>query len=164
MFLHTIQTSYEKMRGADVDADEATITDFRPSARVTDDADASTAWYPLNQESNGAEIIFYQEDATPNVNSTVQLWGRAVHNGPAELIAEISGTVGTANILNDTTALAWDTMNIIFDGLPVNIVASDSSGANRPARITFDTMGLKYLKPIWPDISSNGNNALIRVY
>lgn len=164
MFLHTIQTSYEKMRSKGVDSDEATITDFKPSARIADDADTSTAWYPLNQESNGAEIIFYQEDGTANVNSTVQVWGRAVNNGPAELVAEISGTVGTASILNDTTALAWDTMTIVFDGLPVNIVASDASGSNRVSRITFDTMGLKYLKPIWTDISSEGNNALIRVY
>ena len=164
MFLHTFQGSYEKMRGSDVDSDEATITDFRPSARVTDDADASTSWYELQRESNGAEIIFYQEDATADVNSTVQVWGRALHNGPAELVAEISGKVGTASILNDTTALAWDTMNLVFDGLPVNIVASDASGSNRVSRITFDTMGLKFLKPIWTDISSEGNNALIRVY
>ena len=164
MFLHTFQGSYEKMRGSGVDSDEATITDFKPSARVTDDQNASTAWYEINPETNGAEIIFYQEDATADVNSTVQLWGRATQNGPAELVAEISGTVGTASILNDTTALAWDTMNINFDGLPVNIVASDASGSNRVSRITFDTMGLKYLKPIWTDISSKGNNALIRVY
>ena len=136
------------MRRYNIDSDEATITDFKPSARVTDDADASTRWYELQRESNGAEIIFYQEDATANVNSTVQLWGRALHNGPAELVAEFSGTVGTASILNDTTALAWDTINITFDGLPVNIVASDASGSNRVSRITFDTMGLKYLKPI----------------
>lgn len=152
------------MRKSDVDSDEAAITDFKSSAREADDADASTSWHELQRESNGAEIIFYQEDATADVNSTVQLWGRALHNGPAELIAEISGTVGTASILNDTTALAWDTMNIIFDGLPVNIVASDATGSNRVSRITFDTMGLKYLKPIWTDISSEGNNALIRVY
>lgn len=166
MFLNTFQGSYEKMRLVDVGSDEATITDFRPSAIVPSqkEGDVSEVWYSLNRESNGAEIIFYQEDATANVNSTVQLWGAALQNGPAELIAEISGTVGMASILNDTTALAWDTMNIIFDGLPVNIVASDASGSNRVSRITFDTMGLKYLKPIWTDISSEGNNALIRVY
>ena len=157
MFLNTFQGSYEKMRKAGVDSDEATITNFKPSER--DDS-----WYELQREANGTEIIFYQEDGTADVNSTVQLWGMAIHNGPAELIAEISGTVGIASILNDTTALAWDTMNIVFDGLPVNIVASDASGSDRVSRITFDTMGLKYLKPIWTDISSNGNNALIRVY
>jgi hypothetical protein len=164
MFLNTFQGSYEKMRRVDIDSDEPTIADFRPSAIEDNNKDVSESWYPLQRESNGAEIIFYQEDATADVNSTVQLWGSALHNGPAELIAEISGTVGTAGILNDTTALAWDTMNIVFDGLPVNIVASDASGSNRPSRITFDTMGLKYLKPIWTDISSVGNNALIRVY
>ncbi len=163
MFLHTFQGSFEKMRRVDVDSDESTITDFRPSVIIANNRDASESWYELNPEGNGAEIIFYQADATANTNSTVQLWGAAIHNGPAELVAEISGTTGTASILNDTTALAWDTLNIIFDGLPVNIVASDATGSNRPSRIAFDTMGLKFLKPIWTDISS-AQNALIRVY
>lgn len=163
MFLHTFQGSYEKMRKSDVDLDEATITDFRPSAIVADNADASESWYPLNPEGNGAQILWYQADATANTNGTMELWGAAVHNGPAELVAEISGTVGTASILNDTTGLAYDTLNITFDGLPVNIKVSDASGSNRPAKITFDTMGLKFIKPIWPDISS-AQNALIRVY
>lgn len=163
MFLRTYQGSYEKMRKSDVESDEATITDFRPSAIVANNADASETWFLLNQESNGAEIIFYQADNTDNINGTVQLWGVALANGPAELIAEISGTVGTAKISDDFTALAYDTLNIVFDGLPVNIVASDASGSNRVSRITFDTMGLKQLKPIWPDISS-AQNALIRVY
>ena len=163
MFLHTIQSSYEKMRKVDVESDEATITDFKPSARVMDELDASTEWWAPNQEANGAEIISYQADGTANQNATAQIWGRGTHNGPAILIAEVSGTVGTASILNDTTALAWDTLNIIFDGLPVNIIASDATGSNRIARLTFDTMGLKYLKPIWTDIAS-AQNALIRVY
>ncbi len=92
----------------------------------------------------------------------MELWGAGA-KGPAELVAEISGTVGTAKISDDFTALAYDTLNIVFDGLHVNIVASDASGSNRVSRITFDTMGLKFLKPIWPDISS-AQNALIRVY
>lgn len=163
MFLHTFQGSYEKMRKSDVESDEATITDFKPSAIVANNADASESWYSLNPEGNGAEILWYQADATDNTNGTVQLWGAAVHNGPAELITEISGTVGTASILNDTTALAYDTLNIIFNGRPVNIKVSDASGSNRVSSITFDTMGLKFLKPIWPDISS-AQNALIRVY
>lgn len=165
MYLTTIQTSYEKMRGKDITGSESDITDFAASFRVTDDQDASTAWYPLNQDSNGAEIIFYQQDGTADKDATVRLWGRAVQNGPAQLVAEISGTVGSASILNDTTAYAWDTMNVVFDGLPVNITASDASGADRPSRINFDTMGMKYLKPIFTDITpSDGNNALIRVY
>ena len=163
MYLHTIQTSFEKMRQVDVESDESPLTDFKPSARVSDDKSPSTAWYPINQESNGAEIIFYQADGTAGIDATAQIWGRAVHNGPAQLIAEVSGTSGTASILNDTTALAWDTLNLIFDGLPVNIVVSDASGSNRPARLNFDTMGLKFLKPIYTDISS-AQNALVRVY
>ncbi len=163
MFLHTFQGSYEKIRKVDVEEDESTITDFKPNAVIANNADPSGSWYSVNQEGNGAEIIFYQADATANTNGTVELWGAAIHNGPAELIAEISGTVGTASILNDTTALAYDTLNIIFDGLPVNIIASDASGSNRVAKVTFDTMGLKFIKPIWTDISS-AQNALIRVY
>lgn len=162
MYLHTYQGGYEKMRKSDVDSDESTITDFRPSAIITNNRDASEAWFPLNQESNGAEIIFYQADNTANTNGTIELWGAGL-NGPAELVAEISGTIGTAKISDDFTALAYDTLNIIFDGLPVNIVVSDGSGSNRISRITFDTMGLKFLKPKWTDISS-AQNALIRVY
>lgn len=165
MHLTTFQGSYEWMRGTDITGSESTITDFRPSAIQAVKNDISESWYTLTRDSNGAEVIFYQADATFNKNATVQMWGAATHNGPAELVAEISGTIGTANILDGTPGYAWDTLNIIFDGLPVNIVASDATGNNRPSRITFDTMGLKYLKPIWTDITpSSGNNALIRVY
>ncbi len=168
MFLHTFQGSYEKMRKVDVDSDESTITDFKPSAIVANNetaktADGSEVWYSINPEGNGAEILWYQADGTANTNGTMQIWGAAIHNGPAELVMEVSGTVGTASILNDTTALAYDTLNITFDGLAVNIVVSDASGSNRPAKITFDTMGYKFLKPIWTDISS-AQNALIRAY
>jgi hypothetical protein len=163
--LRTIQTSYEKLRGADITGSEPTITDFKSSARVVDDGDVSTKWFELTEETNGAEIIPYQQDATSNKNATMQFWGRARHNGPAQFIAEISGTIGTASIINDTTALAWDTMNIVLDGRPVNIAVADATGNNRPASITFDTMGLRYIKPIWTDITpSEGNNAWIRVY
>jgi len=159
--LHTFQASYEKMRKSDVDSDEATISDFKPSA--IKNADASLAWYQIDPAFNGVEIIPYQADNTANINGTFELWGAAVHNGPAELLAEISGTVGTAKISDDFTALAYDTLTISSDTHITTISVHDNGGNNRPSKIRFDADGYKLLKCVYTDISS-AQNALIRGY
>jgi hypothetical protein len=159
--LYTTQASYEKMRKKDVGSNESTITDFRPSARTS--ADISNAWYALDVLANGAEIVPYQADNTAGKNGTWELWGMATGNGMAQHIAKISGTVGTAKISDDFTALAYDTLNVILDTHPTTVRISDGTGSNRPARIDLDTVGFKYLKIIYTDITAD-NNAFIRPF
>jgi hypothetical protein len=159
--LHTFQGAYEKMRKADPASDEATITDFKPSARES--ADVSLGWYPVDPASNGIEMIPYQADNTANTNGTWQLWGMATGNGPAEMLAEISGTVGTAKISDDFTALAYDTLTVASDVHISDISVSDAGGNNRVAKIRTDAIGYKYLKNVYTDISA-ANNCLIRGY
>ena len=83
--LHTHQSSYMKMRKEDVASDEATITDFKPSARIN--ADASLAWFEVDPAWNGIEMLPYQADNTADINGTWQIWGMAVHQmelGPTD--------------------------------------------------------------------------------
>ena len=159
--LHTLQASYEKMRKSDPAADEATITDFKPSAR--ENADTSLGWYEVDPAFNGIEMIPYQADNTADINSTWQLWGMASGNGPAELLAEISGTVGTAKISDDFTALAFDTLTVASDVHIADISVSDAGSNNRVSKIRTDAVGYKYLKNVYTDISS-AQNCLIRGY
>lgn len=161
MMLHTFQSSYEIMRKSDPASDEATITDFKPSARTS--ADVSLGWFEIDPVWNGVEMIPYQADNTANTNGTWQLWAMSVHNGPAELLAEISGTVGTAKISDDFTALAYDTLTVDSDVHISDISVSDAAGANRVAKIRTDLVGYKYLKNVYTDISS-AQNCLIRGY
>ena len=159
--LHTFQGSYEKMRSKDPVSDEATITDFKPSARI--DADPSLGWYAVDPAFNGVEMIPYQADNTANINGTWQLWGMATGNGPAEFLAEISGTVGTAKISDDFTALAYDTLTVDSDVHIADISVSDGGGNNRIAKLRTDAVGYKYLKNVYTDISS-AQNCFIRGY
>jgi hypothetical protein len=160
--LHTLQASYEKMRKkADPASDEATITDFKPSARVN--ADNSLGWYEVDPAFNGIEMIPYQADNTADINGTWQLWGMARQNGPAELLAEISGTVGTAKISDDFTALAYDTLTVDSDVHIADISVSDAGGNDRVAKIRTDAVGYQFLKNVYTDISA-ANNCLIRGY
>jgi hypothetical protein len=160
-YLHTFQGSYEKMRSMDITADEATISDFKPSARKN--ADASLGWYKLNPEANAVEMIPYQADNTANTNGTWELWAMCEGNGPAEKLADISGTVGTAKISDDFTALAYDTLTIDNDVHFNTVTVSDNGGNNRVAKITVDIAGYKYVKNLYVDISSI-QNSLIRSY
>jgi len=162
MPLHTFQGSYEPMRSQDVPAtNESTITDFKPSARK--DADSSLGWYRVDPVFNGIEMIPYQADNTDNINGTWELWGMACGNGPAELMAEISGTVGTAKISDDFTALAYDTLNVVTDTHISDISVSDGGGNNRVGKIRTDAVGYKWLKNVYTDITSI-QNCFIRGY
>lgn len=160
-FLHTFQGSYEKMRKSDPASDEATITNFKASARVS--ADPSLAWYEIDPLANALEIIPYQADNTANTNGTWEMWGMAASNGPAEKIADISGTVGTASISDDFTALAYDTLTVDTDTHITTVSVSDAAANNRPAKISLDTVGYRYIKNVYVDISS-AQNALVRPY
>ena len=159
--LHTFQGSYEIMRSSDPASDEATITDFKPSAR--EDADVSLQWYKLNPEANAVEIIPYQADNTANIDAAWELWGMAESNGPAEKLADISGTVGTAKISDDFTALAYDTLKVDVDTHIKTITVSDGGANTRVAKLSFDATGLRYLKNVYVDISS-AQNAFIRSF
>jgi hypothetical protein len=158
--LHTYRGSYDVMRNNDPAADEATITDFKQSAR--ENADFSLNWYEVNEEANAVEMLPYQADNTAGTNGTWEIWGMA-RNGPAEMIAEISGTTGTAKISDDFTAVAYDTLTISSDVHLTTVAVADEGGANRPSKITFDVVGYQYLKNIYTDISS-AQNCFIRAY
>lgn len=157
--LHTHQGSYEKMRKSDPAADEATITDFKPSARTN--ADVSLGWYELDPAYNTVEMVPYQADNTAGINGTWQLWGMANFNGPAEFMAEISGTIGTAKISDDFTALAYDTLTIASQAHLETVAVLDGGANNRVGKISADMAGYKYAKNVYTDISS-AQNCFIR--
>jgi hypothetical protein len=153
--LKTYQGAYEPMRSSTVSSDEAsyTTTGFIPSNRPS-------AAKELPTTCNAVEILPYMEDATADIDGTFELWGWA-DNGPAEFLAEISATVGTA--LRTSTDAFCDKLVCTTSGHVNTVSVLDVGSTNNVSKIHFDTAGLKYVHILFTDISE-GWNALIRYY
>ena len=159
MQLQTHQGGYEPMRTSDVGADEATY--------------ATTGWVPANRpaaakllpvECNGVEIMPYMVDFTADKVGAFQLWGWAT-NGPAEFLAEISATVGTAQFTTGVggTAAFCDKLVCTTAGHVKTISLADVGSTNNASKVSFDTAGLKYVHILFTDVSEEWN-ALIRYW
>lgn len=141
--LTTGQFSYEPMRGGDVTVVD-TVLDSSTAGFTFHESDKPASAYELNPEYNAPIIIFETKDASDNKNISINLYGYPV-NGPAEFIAELSLTVGTARINDSTRSLYVDTIvrtNDVSDGHAKKITIRDS-GNNRIAKVWFDGMGLR---------------------
>ncbi len=159
MMLKTYQASYEKMRTSTISADEASFTGtgFVPANKPEDAKH-------LPPECNAVEILPYMEDFTADIDGTFELWGWAI-NGPAEFIAEVSATVGTAQRTTggDTTDAFCDKLVCTTQGHINTVTCVDVNSANNASKITFDMGGLESVHILFTDISE-GWNALIRYY
>ena len=127
--LHTYQSGYEKLRLTDVTLDDATLACYSVAP--------STA-HKMDGVFNGIEI-YWQGDGTDGSTMACELWGYA-SNGPAELIADISGLSGTMKFGADTTIEVFvDTL--VVDGYHVEGIRTKDIGNNRIAKMTFDAVG-----------------------
>jgi len=149
--LHTLQTSYEPMRSADVTADDTLIDPSGSAGNWLTDF-TSRDVYELGPETNGVEIIFWAEaDETDYFGC--KLWGGAVGTPSiAEFICDMSGQAGAAiaDVTNpDNTSRLFVDYIYIFDQAHIDMVGllDSSRGNNRIAKLAFDTYGYKFLYP-----------------
>lgn len=142
MYLHTRQGIYEKMRTADVTADDTGLDGETVGQYYTDIT--SRDIYEFGPETNGAEIMFTGE-AVDGDKFGCQIWG-ITYDGLGEFICEITGAAGTgvADITNadNTDRLFVDTITIDSEGHVKDVTVADS-GNNRYAKIGFDTLGYR---------------------
>ncbi len=157
--LKSAQYGYSPARGGDVTVADATLTPATAN-RTFHFSDRPPSAYKLGEEENASVLIFENSDTADGANAGVNIWGYSV-NGPAEFIADLSLTTGTARIDDVATDLYTDTItrvNDLSDGHIKKIKIVDS-GNDRIARVWWDNTGLKY---IYVEIYDLTTNAKIR--
>lgn len=153
--LKTAQYGYVPMRGGDVTVADTTLSPTT-AGYTFHESDRPTSIHKLGEEDNASFIIFENYDTSADINSAVNIWGYAA-KGPAEFIAELSLTTGTARIDDIATDLYTDTItrvNDLSDGHIKDIEIRDS-GNNRVAKVFFDNCGYKYLYTEVYDLTTN---------
>lgn len=158
--LHTMQGSYESMRSGDVTTDD-TALDGETSNYTYHWHDKPKEAFQLGPEYNSCEIIFtggfecadntVNADTTDGGNFAFKFYGYTEH-GPAEYLADVSGTIGLARIADSTLALYADTI-VIAEQKHVKTLSVSDSAADRVAKLTFDVFGYKYLYAEGYDVS-----------
>ncbi len=157
----TIQNGYEPIRVGDITVDEAELDGVTESLTF-DEHDRPSTVKSVGEDANAMAVYFTGSDSTADTDVfSAKLYGYA-RSGPAEFIADISGTAGTARINDVATNLFVDTINISSQNFLKNVSVIDSDN-NRIAKLAFDFVGLKYIYVEFYDVS-NGHNAWARTF
>jgi len=142
MMNYTIQASFEKMRSADVTADDTAIDGSTSGYRLTDITKRDIITF--GPETNGIEIMFTAEGVDGDVFGA-KIWNIS-NEGIALKVADITGALGTAwaDITNadNTTRLFADSITIDAEYHLKEVTVADTAN-NRMARIGLDTLGCK---------------------
>jgi hypothetical protein len=136
---------YVPARGGVVTAAD-TVLDGSTAGYTYHQSDRPASAFTLTEEHVGSVIMFENYDTSDGINSAVRIWGYP-HKGPAEFIADLSLTAGTARIDDVTTNLYTDTItrvNDLSDGHIKKIKITDS-GNDRVAKVWFDNVGYGHL-------------------
>lgn len=145
--LHTIQSSYEKLRSgqvavADSDLDGVTAGLTYKSTDRPDDSECFVA----GPEVGGVTLIFDGEGSATDTFSWSLYGYRTVgpgNIGPAEIVAAGTGLLGTA--VSENGFLYADTIVITNPGSWYDVPIAIDSGNNRICKLCFDLVGFKYL-------------------
>lgn len=148
---NTIRAKYILLR-AEADENSSTIDltsagDFaqKPSAAIRLPANGDSGY------ANAVQLIFCGGSAADKTFS-YKLYGWRNGNGPAEMLATGTGTLGTQAVVkyphnsNTATNKFWaDTLAISDQGAVKTFYVSDASGANRVAKLYGDICGYEWL-------------------
>ena len=153
--LHTKQSGYIDLLvdvTSENDIGDVTyrILDGSTAGHTFDFSDMPAHAIGLQPEDNAAIVYVYCTDTSADYDFGLQVYGYAA-NGPAEMIADVSGLIGTACIGDNTKSLYADTMTVTSYG--VKTASAVDSGNNQVAKLVFDTAGLSYLCADFYDIS-----------
>lgn len=162
MAMHkTIQNGYVPIRLRDVAEDEPEL-DGVTDGLTFDEHDRPVEAKSFGEDGNAMFMYFTGTDSTANADVfSAKIYTYAT-SGPAEFVADISGTAGTARINDSASDLFIDTINISSQDYFKNVSVIDS-GNNRIAKLAFDFVGNKYLYIEFYDVS-NGHNAWARTF
>jgi hypothetical protein len=147
MMQNTFQGSYVKVFTTDItgiiaNGDQTQVLDGVTAGYSYDQHDRPLHSYPIGPEWNRATGYVVTSDGTANKTGALKVWGYA-QNGPAELIGDISFTLGTAHVTEVTSCLVADTLTIVAN--PGGLTCQDNTADNRIAKFTFDNYGYKWL-------------------
>ena len=147
---HTFQGSYRRVFSSDVTGilgiSDITkgLLDGSTSGHTYDYSDMPSYAIEIGPEWNRIIGYFVVSQAIDNRNFGCRFWGYT-GNGPAELIGDVSGTVGTANYNDLTTTLYADTLTVVSPSTNAGLVCYDCTGDNRVSQFRFDCVGYKYI-------------------
>jgi hypothetical protein len=140
--IHTIQACYEKMRTADVTADDTGLDGETTGQWLTEITQRDV--YMYDTAVNGVEIIFSGE-AVDGDTFGAEIWNISV-DGIADKVADITGIAGTAvaDITNkdNTSRLFMDSITISEEFHLKEVTVADHAN-NRFAKVGLDTLGSK---------------------
>lgn len=167
--LETYQGSYELLADSSVDV---TIFDgsstgytylWSDFSRTAFLVEPTLGTKLVGTECNGIEIIAAGLASANNDDGAFRLYGRT-ENGPAEYLADISMTVGTARYYNDaSTSLYVDTFVIAEQAHLTNIAVKDTAN-DRISKLQLDFAGYRYITAELYDVSSAEWKIFFRVY
>jgi len=95
-------------------------------------------------EANGVSIILHATGAANGDTLTQKIYGYA-DKGPAQLIASVVWTIGTARVVAATATHLWADDAAITSSHIATITEADGGGSDRVCSIEFDVTGYRYL-------------------
>jgi len=158
--LHTIQSCYSPIKVSDItgiiaQSDQTQLIDGETDGYTYDSSDKPAKdILKLGPEANAIEAFFLGKDVTQGAGFGVHVWGWAAGGGPAELLAEISGTMGTARVGDSTVNCYASTLTVT--STHIKTAAAADSGNNRICKFAVDVAGLPDIFFEFYDISTVG--------
>ena len=165
--LHTIQSSYERIRAEYITVADAALTPatagltYKASDRPSDCFEAGPA-------AGGGMCVIFDGEATDGDTFSWSLYGyRTVAEGgigPAEIICSGTGIFGTAVSDTGDGYLYVDTIVITNPGSWYDVPVAIDSDSNRICKICFDFAGFKFLSVRFTVIGSTSINGHVAYF
>ena len=163
--LHTIQSSYEKVRSAHVTVADSDLDGTTTGLTYkSSDRPADSECFVAGPEVGGVGVIFDGEGSDGDTFSWSMYGYRTVGEGnlgPAEIIGSGTGILGTALSESGTGYLYADTVAITNPGSWYDVPVAIDSGNNRICKVCFDLVGFKYLSVRFTVIGSTSMQAYV---
>jgi len=154
---HTIQASYEKVRSGFVTSDDTVLDGITSGLTYkSSDRPASECWE--SGPAVGANTVLFIGNGAENTTFSWKMYGyrTAAEDGvgPAEIIAEGTGIMGTA--LAEVGTRYADTVVITNPGSWLDVPVAIDSGNDRICKVCYDFCGFKYLYTEFTNIGGGG--------
>ena len=111
---------------------------------------------------NSISMIAYAT-ATANGEVVVSRVYGAAENGPPQLIANISWTIGTARPIAATSTTLWADTATVTSSHMRTITVADGGGSDRVCSVTLDLTGYRYILGLWIT-DANDTDSIVCLY
>lgn len=148
--LHTMQSSYQRMRKFFITSDDNSLPSYKSSDRPED-------VFECGPEVGGVGIIFIG-DGVENDTFSWSIYGYRACGldgvGPGEFICSGTGLLGTA--VSEVASLYADTITITDPGSWLDVPIAIDVGNNRICKVCFDLCGYKYIYVMFTGVGGGG--------